>query len=236
MNDVFMPFLDDFVILYLDEILVFSGTWDEHVMHVNEVLDTLQREKLYAKMSKCEFGKIALFYLGHIVGGGQLKIDPSKIVVIVKWLELKSVTNVQSFVGAVQYWRRFIPNFSFVETPLHALTSVMNTFQWEGKQQKSFNILKEKISITPVLALPNLQQPFEIEIDASGYAMGVVLMQYHKPICYHSDTFNQVVVNYPTYNKELYALVQSMKKWKHYLLGKETIIHINHQPLPYLQA
>jgi hypothetical protein len=95
--------------------------------------------------------------------------------------------------------------------------------------------LKENISTTPVLALSNIQQPFEIETDASGYTMGEVLMQYRKPICYHSETFNQVVVNYPTYDKELYALVQSVKKWKHYLLGKETITHTYHQPLQYLQ-
>jgi hypothetical protein len=94
MNDVFRPFLDDFVIVYLDDILVFSGTWDEHVRHVKKVLDTFQREKLHVKRSKCEFGKIALVYLGHIVGGGQLKIDPSKIEVIVKCPELKSVTEV----------------------------------------------------------------------------------------------------------------------------------------------
>jgi hypothetical protein len=96
--------------------------------------------------------------------------------------------------------------------------------------------LKEKISSAPTLALSNLQKPFDIETDASGYAMGAVLMQYCKPIYYHSETFNQVVVNYPTYDKELYALVQSAKKWKHYLLGKETIMHIYQQPLQYLQA
>jgi hypothetical protein len=94
MNDVFMPFLYDFVIVYLDEIIVFSGTWDEHVRHVKQVLDTLQREKLYVKVYKCEFGKTALVYLGHIVGGGQLKIDPSKIEIIVKWPEPKSLTKV----------------------------------------------------------------------------------------------------------------------------------------------
>jgi hypothetical protein len=113
---------------------------------------------------------------------------------------------------------------------------VKNTFQWEGKKQKAFNILKEKISTAPILALSNLQRSFEIETDASGYTMGEVLMQYRKPICYHSENFNQAVVNYPTYDKELYALVQSVKKWKHYLLGKETIIHTDHQPLQYLQA
>jgi hypothetical protein len=91
--------------------------------------------------------------------------------------------------------------------------------------------LKENISTTPILALSNIQQPFEIETDANEYAMGALLMQYRKPICYHSETFNQVVVNYPTYDKELYALVQSVKKWKHYLVGKETIIHTDHQPL-----
>jgi hypothetical protein len=236
MNDVFRSFLNDFVIVYLDNILIFSRTWDEHVRHVKQVLDTLQREKLYVKLSKCEFGKTALVYLGHIVGGGQLKIDPSKINVIVNWPEPKSVIEVQSFLGAVQYWRRFISNFSFIVAPLHGLTSVKNTFQWEGKQQKDFDTLKENISIALVLALLNLQQPFEIETHASGYAMGAVLMQYRRPICYHSGTFNQVVVNYPTYDKELCALVQSVKKWKHYLLGKETIIHTNHQPLQYLQG
>jgi hypothetical protein len=236
MNDVFRPFIDDFVIVYLNSILVFSRTWDEHVRHVKKVLDTLQREKMYVKLSKCEFGKTAPVYLGHILGGVQLKIDPSKFDVIINWPEPKSVTEVRSFLGAVHYWRRFIPNFSFIEAPLHALTSVKNTFQWEGKQQKAFDTLKGEISTTPVLALSNIQQPFEIETDANGYAMGEVLMQYHKPFCYHSETFNQVVVNYPIYDKKLYALVQSAKKWKHYLLGKETIMHTSHQPLQYLQA
>jgi hypothetical protein len=101
MNEVFRTFLDDFVIVYLDDILYFSRIWDEHVRHVKQILDTLQREKLYVKMSKCEFGKIALMFVGHIVGGGQLKIDPSKIEVIVNWPEPKSVTRIRSFLGEV---------------------------------------------------------------------------------------------------------------------------------------
>jgi hypothetical protein len=200
-NDVFMPFLDYFVIVYLDEIFLFSGTWDEHVRHVKKVLDTFQRENLYVKLSKCEFGKTALVYLGHIVGGGQLKVDPSNIDVIVNWPEPKGVIEIQILLGAVQYWRRFISNFSFIEAPLHALTSVKNTFQWGGKKQKTFNTLKEKINTASVLALLNLQKPFEIETDSNKYAMGAVLMQYHKPICYHSETFNQAFFNYPTYDK-----------------------------------
>jgi hypothetical protein len=101
MNDVFIPFLDDFVIVYLYDILIFSGTWDERVRHVNKALDTLQREKFYVKLSKCEFGKTALVYIVHIIGGGQLKIDPSKIDVIINCLKPKSVTKISRFLGTV---------------------------------------------------------------------------------------------------------------------------------------
>jgi hypothetical protein len=236
MNDVLRPFIDDFVIVYLDDILIFSKTWEEHLKHVKQTLDVLKRENLYVKLSKCEFGKTSLNYLGHIVGGGELKIDPSKVAVIVNWPKPKSATEVRSFLGAAQYWRKFIANFSLIAAPLHALTGLNKVFQWGGKQQKAFDTLKEKISTTPVLALPDLQRPFEIETDASDYAMGAVLMQHGKPICYHSETFNSAVVNYPTYDKELYALVQSVKKWKHYLMGKETVIHTDHQPLQYLHS
>eukprot|EP00253_Pinus_taeda_P023129 PITA_23129 len=188
MNDIFQPFIDEFVLVYLDAILVFSKSWFEHVSHVKKVLDVLKKEKLFVKLSKCEFGKTYLGYLGHIVG----------------------------------------------HAPLHTLTSVKQVFQWGGRQQNSFETLKEKISIVLVLALPDLQQPFKIKTDASGYAMGNVLMQQKKPIYYHSEKFSQALINYPTYDKELYALVQSVKKWKHYLIGKETIIHTDHQPLQYL--
>jgi hypothetical protein len=236
MNDVLRPFLDDCVIVYLDGILIFSKSHEEHIKHVKQVLDVLRKEKLFLKMSKCEFGKTSLIYLGHIVGGGELKIDPSKVKVILEWPKSNNVTEVRSFLGAAQYWRKFIANFSSIAAPLHAVTSVKQVFQWGGKKHKAFDTLKEKISSALVLALPNLRQPFEIQTDASNYAMGAVLLQHGKPICFHSETFNSVVINYPTYDKELYALVQSVKKWKHYLLGKETIVHIDHQPLQYLQS
>lgn len=103
MNDVFRPFIDDFVIVYLDYILVFNWTWNEHVMHVKQVLDAFKREKLYVNLSNCEFGKTSLVYLGHIVGGRQLKIDPSKVEVIVNWPKPTSVTEVRRFLGVVQY-------------------------------------------------------------------------------------------------------------------------------------
>ena len=111
---------------------------------------------------------------------------------------------------------------------MHAVTSVNKGFQWGGKQHQAFEALKDKISSASVLALLNLRQPFEIQTDASDYAMCTVLLQHGKLINFHFETFNGVVINYQTYDKELYALVQSVKKWKHYLMGKETLIHIDH--------
>jgi hypothetical protein len=115
----------------------------------------------------------------------------------VKWTKPTTTTEVNSILGLVQYWRKFIARFSFITTPLHALTSVKQVFQWGGNKKKYFNILKENISTTPVLALPDLQHPFAIQIDARKYSMGVVLMQKSKPICYHSGNFTQVVIKYP---------------------------------------
>lgn len=145
-------------------------------MHVNKVLDVLRKEQLFLKMSKCEFGKTSLVYLEHIVGGDELKIDPSKVEVTLNWPKPNTVTKVISFLGASQYRRKFIANFSSIAAPLHALTSVKKELHWGDVQQKVFDALKQKISSALVLALPDLRQPFDIQTDASDYAMGEVLM------------------------------------------------------------
>ena len=136
MNDVLRPFLDDFVIFYLDYILIFRKSREEHVMHVKKVLDVLKKENFFLKMSKCEFGNTYLAYLGHIVGGGELKIDHSKVEFIFNWPKPNIVTEVRRFLGATQYWRKFIANFSSIAALLHALTSVKKVFQWGDMQKK----------------------------------------------------------------------------------------------------
>lgn len=146
MNYVLRPFLDDFVIVYLDDILIFRKSRDEHVMNVNKVIDVLRKEQLILKMLKCEFGKTSLVFLGHIVGGGELKINLSKVEVIMNWPKPNIVTKVIRFLGATKYWRKFIANFSSIATPLHALTSFKKLFLWGDVQQETFDALKQKIS------------------------------------------------------------------------------------------
>lgn len=162
------------------------------------MLETLKKHQLLPNLKKCKFVQQSLVYLGYVIGGGELNIDPSKMEAIMKWLVPTNVTKVRSFIGATQYLRKFIALFSAVAVPLHAITTSGKSFQWGKWQQKAFNELKKKISEAPVLALPNLQLPFEVETDASGYAMGDVLMQGIGHVCYHSEVFHGADLNYPT--------------------------------------
>jgi penicillin V acylase-like amidase (Ntn superfamily) len=169
-------------------------------------------------------------YLGYVIDGGKLKNDPANMNAIMKWPVPIIFIEVRSFVGEVQYLQKFITSFPGIATPLHAIIVSGKSFQWGKNQYKFFDKMKINISQAPILALQNLQNHFKVEIDESGYAMGVFFMQ-GRIVCYHSEIFHGAVLNYPTYDKELYALVQAIKKWKHYLMGKEIFIHTNHQPL-----
>jgi hypothetical protein len=140
MNDVFRPFIDDCFTFYLDSILIFNKTWDDHVKHVKQVPNFMKDKKLYLKMSKCEFGKIYFVHLGYIVGGGNLNISPSKVEVIVNWAKPNSTMEVRSFLGEVQYWKFFITNLSYIASPLHALKSVKHVFQCREKQKINTSI------------------------------------------------------------------------------------------------
>jgi len=134
MNDVLHPFIVSFIVVYLDDIIVYSSTWEEHVLNIRQVFQSFHRDKLLLKHSKCEFGKESLVYLGHVIGHGKLKIDPSNISAIVDWTKPTNVTKVRSFLGAFKYLRNFIVDFSHIASPLHDVTEKRQVFQW-GKQQ-----------------------------------------------------------------------------------------------------
>jgi len=164
-------------------------------------------------------------------------VDPTKIQVIRDWLAPTTLIELRSFLGLANFYRRFVLGFSHITWPLSQVTKggAKEKFFWSKSQQKAFGELKHRLCSAPVLTLPDLQQPFEIETDASDYAIGVVLTQHVNPVAYHSETLSNTVQKHPTYDKEMYSIVSSCRQWKHYILGKEMVIHTN-RPLQFIQT
>jgi hypothetical protein len=162
----------------------------------------------------------------------------AKIQVICDWPAPTTLTELQSFLGLANFYRRFMLGFSHIAWALSQVTrgGGKEKFMWGQSQQKVFDDLKQCLCSAPVLSLPDLQQPFEIETDASDYVVGAVLTQHGHPVAYHSETLSDIVCKYPTYDKEMYSIVQACRQWRHYILGKETIIHTDHKPLQFMQT
>lgn len=163
-------------------------------------------------------------------------MDPEKIKAIQEWPTPKSVGDIRSFHGLASFYRRFVPNFSTIASPLNELVKKNVTFTWGEKQEQAFALLKEKLTKAPVLALPDFSKTFELECDASGVGVGAVLLQGGHPIAYFSEKLHSATLNYPTYDKELYALIRALQTWEHYLVSKEFVIHSDYQSLKYIRG
>jgi hypothetical protein len=174
MDDILWPFTNYFVVVYLDDILIYNKTWEEHLQHIQQVLHTLRQHKLYANLEKCSFGMDRVQYLGYIVDAHGVHVDPTKIQVIHDWPAPTTLTELQSFLGLANFYRRFMLGFSHIAWALSQITrgGGKEKFVWGLSQQKAFDDLKQHLCSTPVLSLPDLQQPFEIETDASDYVVG----------------------------------------------------------------
>eukprot|EP00253_Pinus_taeda_P009573 PITA_09573 len=177
-------------------------------------------------------------YLGYIIDEKGVHVDLAKIQVIRDWPSPTTLTELRSFLGLANFYHTFALGFSHISWPLSQVTKggVKAKFFWSDSQQKAFIELKYRLYMAPVLTLPYLEQPFEVETDASDYAIGAVLTQHGHPMAYHSETLSYIVQKYPTYDKEMYSIMQDCQQWKHYILGKETVIHIDHQPLQFIQT
>jgi len=236
MNHVLRPFISKFVVVYFDDILIYSRSLDEHVVHLSSVLTALRSHHLFAKLAKCTFCVDEVVFLGFVVGREGVKVDQEKVRAIQEWPTPTSASEVRSFHGLASFYRRFVRDFSTIAAPLNALTKKNVKFVWSEEQQKSFDVLKHALTTAPTLALPNFDLTFEIECDASGFGIGSVLMQNKKPIAYFSTRFNASQMNYPIYDKELYAIIRTLEVWQHYLLPKEFIIHTDHESIQYLNG
>jgi hypothetical protein len=208
MNEFLKDFIRKFVIVYLDDILIFSKTEAEHLKHLATVMQTLQQEKLLINMKKSSFMKIEIIYLGFVISADKLKMDPNKVEVIKNWPSAKSIFEVRIFHGLASFYRKFIRNFSGISAPMmDTMKKRHKYFHWIEEAEKNFNLLKRNIIEQPILVLPDFSKTFQVKCDASGFAIGAVLSQDDRPVAYFSEKLNEVKVKYSTYDKEFYAVI-----------------------------
>jgi hypothetical protein len=183
MNSIFVEELDKFVVVFIDDILVFSNSRKEHEEHLHIVLHRLRDHQLYAKFSKCEFCLTKVHFLGHVVSSEGISVDPSKVREVLDWKPLRTMHQVQSFLGLAGYYRRFILNFSKIAKPIMDLLKKEEKFVWNAKHDEAFRTLKKLLTTSPVLAQPDITKSFDVYYDASGTGLGCVLMQEeHDPM------------------------------------------------------
>jgi hypothetical protein len=219
---------------YLDDILVFSTTFSEHVKDLEMVFQRLTHLNLMLKLEKCCFFKRSVHYLGHVVSGDGIAPDEGLIEKIQQYPIPKNVKEVQSFLGLASYYRKFIRNFAKKAQPLFVLLKKSQPFNWTEEQQDSLALLKQCLVQPPILAHPDFTKSFELFTDASGYAIGAILGQDGRVIAYSSRSLKPGEKNYSTIEKEALAIVAAVKQFKHYLYGHHIKLYSDHKPLTYL--
>ncbi|BAS93193.1 Os05g0296332 [Oryza sativa Japonica Group] len=234
MNKVFMEYLDKFVVVFIDDILIYSQTEEDHQHHLRLVLGKLREHQLYAKLSKCEFWLSEVKFLGHVISAKGVAVDPETVTAVTEWKQPKTVTQIRSFLGLAGYYRRFIENFSKIARPMTQLLKKEEKFVWSPQCEKAFQTLKEKLVSSPVLILPDTRKDFMVYCDASRQGLGCVLMQDGHVVAYASRQLRPHEGNYPTHDLELAAVVHALKIWRHYLIGNRCEIYTDHKSLKYI--
>ena len=242
MNDIFGDLINKCVVIYLDDIFIYSKDRESHVRHVREVLARLKKNDLFCKPEKCKFFQEKIEYLGHIVSKGHVEMDPVKIEAILDWPTPKKVKDVQKFLGFANFYRRFIGSFSKMAKPLTSMTRKGIKWDWGKEQQQAFDELKRAFTTTPIRIMPDPSKPYIIECDASDFATGAVLSQRGDdgkihPVAFQSKSMNDAERNYEIYDKELLAIIRALEEWRHHLEGAEHKITIltDHKNLEYFE-
>ncbi|GJS34265.1 putative reverse transcriptase domain-containing protein [Tanacetum coccineum] len=234
MNRVCKPYLDKFVIVFIDDILIYSKNKQEHAEHLKLILELLKKEQLYAKFSKCEFWIPKVQFLGHVIDSQGIHVDPAKIESVKDWASPKSATEIRQFLGLAGYYRRFIEGFSKIAKPMTKLTQKKIKFDWSDKAEAAFQLIKQKLCSAPILALPEGNEDFIAYCDASIKGLGAVLMQREKVIAYASRQLKIHEKNYTTHDLELGAVVFALKIWRHYLYGTKCTVFTDHKSLQHI--
>lgn len=237
MNQIFSEYIDDFIVVYMDDLLVFSQSREEHLKHLELVLEKLQSGSLYVSPKKCSFMKEETEFLGMIVGREGIKVDPDKIRVIQEWPIPTCITDVRSFVGLLQFFRRFIQNFSALASPLTSLTKKGRGIKdWNSDCENAFNKLKSSLVSAPILMPADWKLPFRCHVDASQFAVGGTLTQIdskgsERVVAYFSKKLSDAEQNYTANERELLGLVFFLKRFRCYLEGSEFEVITDNQVL-----
>ncbi|GKA48920.1 putative reverse transcriptase domain-containing protein [Tanacetum coccineum] len=224
MNRVCKPYLDKFVIVFIDDILIYSKNKQEHAEHLKLILELLKKEQLYAKFSKCKFW----------IDSQGIHVDPAKIESVKDGASPKSATEIRQFLGLAGYYRRFIEGFSKIAKPMTKLTQKKIKFDWSNKTEAASQLIKQKLCSAPILALPKRNEDFIAYCDASIKGLGAVLMQREKVIAYASRQLKIHEKNYTTHDLELGAVVFALKIWRHYLYGTKCTVFTDHKSLQHI--
>lgn len=240
MQEIFHPYLDRFVIVYLDDILVYSRSLEEHEEHLRTVVQVLRENKLYAKLNKCAFYRKEIEFLGHVISADGVYMEKKKMQDIHEWPQPKSVHEVRSFLGLAGFYRKFIKNFSQISSAMTDLLKMDSKFNWTERHQGAFESLKRAVSSAPVLIIPDPKLPFVVSTDASGYAIGATLSQDQgkglQPVAFLSKKMLPAECNYPVHEQELLAVICALKEWRHYLHGNKVKVITDHKSLKYLES
>jgi hypothetical protein len=231
MNKVFMEYLDRFIVVFIDDVLIYSKSVSDHEEHLRLVLQKLRDNQLYAKYNKCEFWIDEVPFLEHIISNGGISVDPAKVKEIVAWSIPTTVIEVRSFLGLARYYWRFIEGFSKIAKPMTSLLEKRREFKWNEKCQDSFNQLMLRLMSPLVLVMPNLQKGFDIYCDGCDQGMGCVLMREGHVIAYASRQLRKHELNYPTHDLELAGVVHALKIWRHYIMRTKCQVYTDYKSL-----
>ncbi|KAK8916854.1 hypothetical protein KSP39_PZI022196 [Platanthera zijinensis] len=235
MTQVLRPLMGTCVVVYFDDILIYSLDPDLHLTHLRQVLQILREHRLIINLKKCTFLTSSLTFLGYIVSSEGIKVDPEKIHAIESWPTPRTFTKARGFHGLASFYRRFIRNFS---THIAPITDCLRKgqFVWTAEAEQAFLLMKEKMSSAPVLALPDFEKVFEVDCDASHVGIGAVLSQEGRPVAFYSEKLNDAKTRYSTYDLEFFAIVQALRHWRHYLIQREFVLNTDHEALRYLNS
>ena len=230
MNSIFRPYLRQFILVFFDDILIYSRTFDDHLQHLTIALQVLRDNQLFAKLRKCFFVQHNIEYLGHVISSQGVITDPKKIEAIMNWPQPATLKQLRGFLGLTGYYKRFVRNYGKITKPLTDMFKKI-AFQWMEQGSRAFEELKQAKVTALVLALPYFSKEFTIETDACGQGIGAVLMQERHPIAFNSKALVEKHQSLSVYEKEMLAILFTIKKWEPYLINHHFVVKTDHQSL-----